>query len=359
MKKKIYFNGRFLTQSITGVQRTAYELLLSIDDLLDSDKIFTNKYQFILIYSGTLLNPIQLRNIKIEKRGFLTGNLWEQLLLPYYTWGNLLISMCMVSSLIKRKQIVIVHDASFKVNPQFFSFTFRTWYKFAISTLGKVARHIVTVSKFSRQELITKVGITANKISVIYNAADHMNRFGEADETFKKRIDKLKPFCLAVSSLSLNKNFTTLTKAFEKINFLNYNMVIAGGISNSLRKTELNKSIEYVGYVTNEQLKYLYSNATLFIFPSLYEGFGIPPLEAMICGCPVISSNTSSLPEVLGEGSQYFNPRNVDEIARAIEDILRDKETLNSLRAAGFLQVHKYSWNKSASQLFNLIMKYA
>lgn len=358
LKKNIYFNGRFLTQSITGVQRTAYELMIALDILLEVDKTFKEQFSFVLIYSGELINPIHLRNITLQKKGFLKGNLWEQLLLPYYTYGSILISMCMVAPLIKRKQIIIVHDASFKVNPSFFSLTFRIWYRFAISILGSRSKQIITVSNFSRQELIEKVGIPPTKISVIYNAADHMLRFKDVDESFKVKINAIKPYCLAVSSLSLNKNFGMLTKALEKVDFSLFKMIIAGGISNSLSKIRLNDSVEHIGYVTDQQLKYLYSNATLFIFPSIYEGFGIPPLEAMYCGCPVLASNSSSLPEVLGDACQYLDPRDPDDIASKIHYLINNESMLYKLQIAGLVQAHKYSWKHSAIQLLKLIEKY-
>src|ERR1700761_7749404 len=113
--KHIFLNGRFLTQPITGVQRTAYEMVLAIDKLLNDASILTADFRFTLIYSGQIINPIELRHIKLLNKGFLSGNAWEQVELPFYTAGHLLISMCTISCLFKMKQIVFVHDASFIV----------------------------------------------------------------------------------------------------------------------------------------------------------------------------------------------------------------------------------------------------
>ena len=355
---KIYINGRFLTRPITGVQRVAFELVKSLDELLDQSILDQDKYNFNLIYSGNIINPIKLKHIKIIKKGVLKGNIWEQFELPVYTAGYLLISLCTISTLFKRKQIVMVHDASFTANPQFFSKGFRIWYNFALPLLGKIARHIITVSEFSKQELIRLAGYKQEKLSVIYNAADHILKFGEPTDDFKLKINALKPYCLAVSSLGANKNFNGLSKAVSLNNSFAYTMIIAGGMIGALKHTSLNENITYLGYVTDEELKFLYCNASLFVFPSFYEGFGIPPLEAMIMGCPVISSNTSALPEVLNNACEYFNPKEPSDIANKLSLTINNANALDNLKQKGYIQAAKYSWHKSAVQFFELIKEY-
>ena len=120
MKKEIFLNGRFLTRRMTGVQRSAYELIKEIDNLIDQNPIKTNNLSFSLIYSGKIINDIRLKHIKLVKKGYFNGNLWEQIELPIYTAGNLLVSLCSISTILKAKQILVVHDASFFVNKSFF-----------------------------------------------------------------------------------------------------------------------------------------------------------------------------------------------------------------------------------------------
>jgi glycosyltransferase involved in cell wall biosynthesis len=356
----IFLNGRFLTMPLTGVQRTAFELVTALDQLIEENTINREQYAFTLIYSGELINLIQLKHIRLSQKGRLKGNLWEQLELPMYTAGHLLINMCTIAPLSKRKQMVIVHDASFEVNPQYFSTGFRTWYKFAIPALAKLSRHMLTVSEFSKQELIKFCGFQPDKTSVIYNAANHILKYDEPSQEFKNKINHLKPYCLAVSSLGANKNFKGLSEAISKIDFSKYNMLIAGGVIGALKQaTSQGQAVTYLGYVSNAELKYLYSNASLFVFPSFYEGFGIPPLEAMMLGCPVAASNTSSLPEILGDACAYFNPADTNSMAHTIHSLLSDETKLASLRAKGYEQVKKYSWTKSAWQLQQLIEQYS
>ena len=163
VKKKIFLNGKFLTRPLSGVQRSAFELIKALDELIDQGVVNCQDISIILIYSGEIINPINLKHIKLLKKGLFKGNLWEQLELPIYSAGNLLVSLCSISTLFKAKQILIVHDASFFVNKEFFSLAFRTWYKIAIPLIGKLARQIITVSEFSKQELIKYGGLEEKK----------------------------------------------------------------------------------------------------------------------------------------------------------------------------------------------------
>jgi glycosyltransferase involved in cell wall biosynthesis len=354
-KKKVFLNGRFLTVPITGVQRVAFELIYALDELIDQGKVQAD-CTFILIYSGTIINPITLKHIQLVQKGILKGNLWEQLELPIYTAGSLLVSLCTISTIFKARQIVMVHDASFLVNPNYFSKAFRTWYKFAIPFLGRISRQILTVSNFSKSELIASGSFRPDKITVIPNAAGHILRPGPPPPAFADKISGLKPYCLAVSSLGENKNFQGLSLALRKIDFSKFNMLVAGGVNNALSFAASGDEITYLGYVSDAELKYLYSNAALFIFPSFYEGFGIPPLEAMTLGSPVIASNTSSLPEVLGDACAYLDPSDPAEMATKIDSLLKNNEKLDSLKEQGLRRAAEYSWGRSAEMLYDTIM---
>ena len=224
--------------------------------------------------------------------------------------------------------------------------------------MGKIARRIVTVSSFSRNELIKYAHIQPAKIDVIPNSPEHILRAGDPDDAFAEKINALKPYCLAVSNLAANKNFRRLSEAISKIDFKNYKMLIAGGTMNTLHPVAPDDTANYLGYVTDAELKYLYAHASLFIFPSIYEGFGIPPpLEAMTLGCAVAASHTSSIPEVLGPACAYFNPLDINDMAGQINQLINSPHELERLKALGYEQVKKYSWHKSALQLVNLIPK--
>jgi glycosyltransferase involved in cell wall biosynthesis len=357
--QQVFINGKFLTRTLTGVQRTAYEMVFALDELISQGAINKDECSFILIYSGNIVNPIQLNHITLLKKGLFTGNIWEQIELPIYTAGSLLLSMCSISTIFKKNQLLIVHDASFIVNKHFFSTRFRLWYNFAIPRIARICRQIITVSDFSKDELVKYAGINETKITVIYNAANHITRFGNAATQYQEKINALKPYCLAVSSLGANKNFAGLAKAIRQINFANYHMLIAGGQISALAGSDQDDSAIYLGYVSDNELKYLYSNASLFVFPSFYEGFGIPPLEAMLLKCPVIASNTSSLPEVLGDACEYLDPYDPYDMAAKIDSLLHNNAKLLELQDKGYRHAITYNWIKSATELYQLIRQYS
>jgi len=358
MSTTVYLNGKFLTRPLTGVQRSAFELVNSLDNLI-GEKHIGNDYNFILLYPGKPLALQPFKYIKCVNKGILTGSLWEQMELPLYTFNSLLVSLCSISTLFKKKQIVLVHDASFFVNKDFFSFSFRTWYKFAIPFLGKIVNQIVTVSNFSKSELSKYGKINPDKIAVVYNSPEHILKVGEPSGGFVKTVESLKPYCLAVSNMGANKNFAGLSTAIDKINFSNYHMLIAGARLRTLKYAAPTNRATYLGYVTDEELKYLYKNASLFIFPSFYEGFGIPPLEAMILGCPVIASNTSAIPEVLDDACDYFNPFDPQDMAIKIDSLLNNPSRLNDLKILGQKRASVYSWRNSGKKLFALIQRHS
>jgi glycosyltransferase involved in cell wall biosynthesis len=268
--------------------------------------------------------------------------------------------MAYISCLLKKKQIIIMHDAGTFSHPYFFKTVFRTWYKFAISVLARFSLHIITVSEFSKKALVKHTGIKECKITVIKNSPEHIKRYGEPDIAFKRKVEELIPFFLGVSSVHPHKNFEILSKAIISANLGEYRVVIAGGsYGKSFDKVILDDSIVRLGYVSNEELKHLYSRASLFIFPSLFEGFGIPPLEAMTVGCPVLSSYSTAMPEVLGDACEYFNPKDEKELVIKLEMLINNKARLQELQRKGYERVPLYSWQNSAEALLKLVKEFA
>jgi glycosyltransferase involved in cell wall biosynthesis len=170
---------------------------------------------------------------------------------------------------------------------------------------------------------------------------------------------------MAVSSQAYHKNFTGLINAFNnlcKSKKTDLSLIIVGGSCHNLRKqsynTFSNASIHFVGKVTDEKLIKLYQEATAFIFPSLYEGFGIPPLEAQACGCPVVVSNAASMPEVLGDSVVFFDPANTSQMQDTICRVTEDISLRKSLMERGLSNVNRFSWEDSAQKLYEIIRKH-
>ena len=340
---KIIINGRFLTQNITGVQRFAHEIVKELDKIVKKNEIV------ILIPKNILFKDLKYKNIEIKKVGILKGHLWEQLELPYYVWRNQgrLLNLCNTAPIINTG-IVNICDISPKINPNFFSKKFSIFYKVLYWFITKTSLKILTISNFSKVEIIENYKINPNKINVIHCGWQHMNGVIEDKKILEKLQLKNKEFYLGVSSINPNKNFKyiiELAKLYpEKI------FVIVGKLNQKVfgdMNLEKIENLVWAGYVTDEELKALYKNTLGFIYPSFYEGFGIPPLEALACGCKkVYISNTSCLLEIFEDSVIYLNPYKVEEI-------LNEKEVIKEEKMKKIL--NKYSWEKSAKKIIDVI----
>lgn len=223
--------------------------------------------------------------------------------------------------------------------------------------------HILVVSEFTKLEVIELLGVSEKKISVVYNAPS------VSDETipFQRILEKFlvrKPYLLYVGTIEPRKNITRLIHAYEclkKETGIPHRLVLAGGmgwnterIQTAIDQSLYREEIVLTGYVSGIEKNTLYSNADLFLFPSLYEGFGIPPLEAMHFGCPVVCANVASIPEVVGDAAELVNPFDSVSIADGIWKVLSDKEYAKWLSQCGYEQEKKFTWNRSANQLEQL-----
>jgi glycosyltransferase involved in cell wall biosynthesis len=349
--KLITINGRFLSQPATGVQRYANELLRAWDTMLAEGEINPREYKFeVMIPSNTeLVSPFKM--IPFVRIGHLNGNLWEQLELPWFSHGKFLFNPCNTAPVLKIGQVVTIHDASVFAVPQSYSRLFRLKYSLILKIIARTAKVIFTVSQFSKNELIKYLHLDSHKIHVISSGCDHILRVPSDQNVFTKHAIPDEPYLLAVGSNTFHKNFSALEQAMAYFPTGRVNIVIAGGdFKGWFKATSSTNPVGFqrIGYVSDPELKALYQNAVGYIFPSIYEGFGIPPLEAMACGCPVIASNAASIPEVCGEAALYFNPHNTQDLADKIQLLLMDKSLQQKLREKGIQNSKRFQWRQTA-----------
>jgi glycosyltransferase involved in cell wall biosynthesis len=347
----IYVNARFLTQKITGVQRYAIELSKRL-------KPSTEPFEFKFLAPKNVIHHKLAKQLEIRCVGKLKGHLWEQLELPFYCRDGVLLNLCNTAPLSKKKQFVTIHDAAVFTIPETFSRAFRMWYQFLLPRLGKTSLGIITDSFFSKNELIKYHIAKEQDIHVIYLGGSQLLEHPSDTRILEKHELNSKPFILAVSSLSPSKNFAALVKAIELMKTRDFNVVIAGGANPSVFQMQaLPDNVKYLGYVSDSELRALYEHARAYVYPSLYEGFGFTPLEAMTCGCPVIVSSAASLPEVCGDAALYCNPHDPQDIANKIKLLMTSPALQNELRQKGLEQAKRFSWEKCALETLDVIHK--
>lgn len=348
-------NARFLTQPTTGVQRVAEELVRALDRELLANSALRKRYCFRLVAPAGERRQIELNQIDTVEVGRLRGQQWEQLELPAYTGGRLLLNLCNTAP-VGIRSIVVIHDASVFAVPEAYSPAFRSWYRILLPLLGRRALRVITVSRFSRQELSRRAGIPDDKMDVIPLGADHLLHSASDKRVFHRLPVGAGRYILAVGSRSPHKNLGALVAAVASLGVKNLPLVLAGGANARVFASSGSSESRYdAGYVTDGELRALYENALCFVYPSLYEGFGLPPLEAMLCGCPALVSQAASLPEVCGSGARYCNARDPDDIARGIREIVAEPGRREQQVRAGTARAGEFTWKRSAGALLSIL----
>ncbi len=349
MQQTIFINGRFLTQQVTGVQRYAREALLALDKRLAEGREGEGLRCVVLAPSGTA-RPA-LTQMEFRCVGRFKGNLWEQISLPRVTRGRPLFSFCAAGPLFKRLQVVTIHDTSVFAAPRAFSASFRAWYKLMLRVFVRRLPLIATVSHFSKGEIARYLACDREKLRVTTEGWQHIKRRDPDAGVLGKHGIEAGRYVLAVSSITPNKNFGLIVQAVEQLHDPNFHVVIAGGFDPSVFGNARLPSMPFVrllGYVSDAELRALFENAGVFVYPSLYEGFGIPAIEAMASGCPVIASNSASVPEVCGDAARYVSPTDASALAKEIADLMSNPDERSRLAARGRAHIEKYSWDECA-----------
>ncbi len=357
----VFLNGRFLRQSVTGVQRFSAEITVAIDRLVASGEwpetvILTPRAPGL--DTGGRRSPYQ--RLRLREVGRMDGHIWEQIELPGGARGGILINLGNTAPILSgRRQVVVIHDAGVFDTPESYSFRFRTWYKALQRGLVWGGVRIVTVSEFSRQRLSARLGLDPSQIAVMYEGADHILRVPGDPNTLERYALCRRKFVLVVSSRVAHKNLEGLREAAVTLERRGMTIAIAGASNRDVFRDidDVNFAERRLGRVTDAELRTLYENAACLLFPSHYEGFGLPPVEAMACACPVLAARGGAVEEICGNGALYFDSSDGKTISDAVERLLDEVGLADRLRTYGEARAKDLNWDASARILGDVVRR--
>ena len=352
-------NGRFLTQRMTGVQRYAHEIVAALDDILTQDSGRTRLAAMRLIVPPTVRKPPALSNIAVCRTGFGSGHAWDQFVLPFHAGAGVL-SLGNFGPIVGRNHIVCIHDANTFIQPDSYSRAFGLAYRTLLPLIGARARKVATVSRFSADALVRFRVCRAEKIFIAPNGHEHALRW---DPTRAKHplIGALsRPYVMVLGSRAKHKNVEIILKQAPGLDAAGIDIVVVGAASRIFAADTQAvgpSNIHHAGYVDDDDLAALYEGALCLAFPSRTEGFGIPPLEAMARGCPVISSDAASLVEVGGDAVIYADPDDGDRWRDAIIGLSANESLRAAMAAKGRKRAALFSWQRSARLYLDEMMR--
>lgn len=359
----IGIEGRTLQEERYGVARYLVNLLREMVDLGEGDR-FT-------VYTSGPVEPLDFSppNLEFKTLAMRPSLLWRHLRLPLAMRRDrvdLHFSPSYFLPLVKVcPSVVVVHDMTFKVHPEWFARDRRFRFGDLFWREVKRAERIITVSEHSKGDIVRLLGVERERVNVIPEAADALFRpvrDAARLEGLRARYGLAEGFLFTAGSIHTRRNLERLVEAAAEASRrldAPLQLLILGmpapfsppvDIAGAARRCGMEERVVQVGYVSEEDLLLLYNACGLFVYPSLYEGFGLPVVEAMACGAPVACSNATSIPEVAGNAAAYFDPTSVEEMAGSIEKVMGDRLLREELSRAGLERAASFSWRKAAAE---------
>lgn len=324
-------NTRVMALPMTGVQRYVQEVLPALG------------------------NDVRVLRPRISCRG-LAGHAWEQIILPTSCRGAMLFSPSNTGPLAVTRQVVTVHDVVPLDHPEWLNPRFAAWYRYLIPRLVRRVRRVIAISDFTKRRLVDTTGVAPDSVVVIHHGLDP--RFAPqpaaAVQTMRVRLGLPERYVLVLGSLEPRKNLPRLLQAWAAMPMVDrgpVRLVLAGAGGHpavfARQRLDLPDAALWLGHVPDEHLPALYTGAEAFAYPSLYEGFGKPPLEAMACGTPVLTSGAGAIAEVVGQAALCADPLDTAAMSYALRRLLADADLRQELRARGLSQAAQFTWARA------------
>lgn len=350
------FNGKFLTARPTGVHRVAYELLTAMD-ALDFTVAGRPMPARLLAPRGEIARPAYA-HLPIEPCGVTRAQLWEQFDLPWIGRHELIVNFCNLGPAIARNAITMIHDAQVYITPESYSRTFLAWYRGLLPKLGRRHRRILTVSEYSRQQLAAHGVAPLDRIEVVHNGVDHiLAQPAESDAANRLGLVPGR-YVVALANIQAHKNVGVLLRAFADPGLADIRLVLIGSADRDAFVAaghSVPANTLFAGRVSDPALRGLLEQALCLAFPSTTEGFGLPPLEAMLVGCPAVVAPCGALPEVCGDAALYASENDPPAWAAAIRRLADDGDQRMALVEKGRAHAELFTWARAARRVLDIV----
>ncbi len=340
----VFINGRFLTQPLSGVQRYGRELVRALDRRAGAGSRYV-----LLTPEGADASSLALRSIPVRAAPGGGGHLWEQTALSWAARRGRLLSPGGSGPILHPRHHVVIHDAAVFRRPEHFHPAYAAFHRALGRSLARRAA-LATVSRFSREELAEVLGRSASTIAVLPNGADHLGR-AAPDANVLAALNLVdRPYVVALGNLAPNKNLAVIRRALDRLPDADLRLVLIGGRVGAVFGTTAeapDPRLVFAGRRSDREVAALLRSARALVFPSLYEGFGIPPLEAFAHDCPVIASDIPAVREVCGDAPDYFEPHDDATLTNYLAALLSSPAAADRL-AQGRARLTLYRWDETA-----------
>jgi glycosyltransferase involved in cell wall biosynthesis len=350
MTGKWTINGRFLAQPLSGVQRYAHEVVRALDAIVAEQLHPDLEIEIVAPADAELSIP--LAAICVRKVAGAGGHAWEQAVLPCHAAGGL-VSLCNTGPLLHRRQIVCIHDANTRNFPQSYSMRFRLLYRMLLPSLGRTAKAIATVSDYSAGELARHRISPPGKIFVAANGHEHATRWQPAHSA-TSRIADARSTVVIIGSPAPHKNAGMIIGMADRLGDAGIRIAVVGAadprVFNVGSSGGQARNIHWLGRLSDGEMAALMQDCLCLAFPSFEEGFGLPPLEAMASGCPVVVSDRASLPEICADAALYAPPDSDAEWFRCFMDLHTSPRLRREMKARGRARASLFRWKETAGR---------
>jgi glycosyltransferase involved in cell wall biosynthesis len=352
MARQWSINGRFATQPLTGVQRYAHEVVSALDRWVAEGHPLVRDLRLELLVPQSASDLPRLQAIPVRAVGGMQGHAWEQAELPAHVRGGL-VSLCNTGPLLAPRQIVCIHDVNTRSHPESYSLAFRTLYRALLPALGRSALGVTTVSQHSADDLV-QYGIAAReKISIIPNGHEHVLAWTPQHSAATRKAAGYDTIVI-LGSPAPHKNVELVLGLAERLAAAGLRIAVVGQrdarVFKSAGAGPPADNVLWLGRLPDDELAALLRDSLCLAFPSLAEGFGIPPLEAMTLRCPVVASDCASLPEVCGDAALLVSPNDPEAWYASFVRLHQDVRLRTDLINRGETRVRRFSWRASAER---------